>query len=264
MGRRAISLITYDPYEDRRIDPKSSANIFSCPELPGHIHDAVARAKKLIGYMELEQLKAITKQLDSMVNGHYYRLKELESSDKDYVPADESDNLRAYLKYADHNYPDRDWPVLFGALALSLAGEIVNTLWPSKEYIAAIGGEVSLIQSVNPDYSPAELTEASRRHVQEFAVEAVRAVGFGEGFKVAFEFKHEAKSRASRAAKLRHQVTDTVKDEFIAYWLQLERDGVIKSKNQAAKDFRNSLPVLPNGRKISEQTLIRALRKHLK
>ena len=128
MGRRAISLITYNPYEDQRIDPKSSADIFTCPELPSHIHDAVARAKKLVGNMGLKQLKDIAKQLDVMAAASIYCINELDNTEKDYVPADESDNLKAYLKYADHDYPDSDWPMLFGVLAFSLAGEIVNAL----------------------------------------------------------------------------------------------------------------------------------------
>lgn len=208
MGRRAISFISYDPYKDQRIDPASSKDLFKNQELPSCIHDAVSRAKKLVKLMPTSDLSKIAANLDRMVSCHHYAFEQLNNSTKNYSQSDESDNLEAFLIHANHDYPAQEWPIIFGALTLSLAGEIINTLWPTPEYIEEIGYYRTILDSADPNYDPYEVTPKLVDHANNFAVEAVRAVARGEFYSAKSNGKQAQKSEVSakggKARELRY------------------------------------------------------------
>lgn len=262
MGRRAISFISYNPFEDTRIDPKLSQDMYRYPELPTYIHDSVRRAKRLVSGMSYEDLVQKSKELDRMVTQSFYLSNELSDSPGSYTSADESDCLRAFLHHAPHNLPQETWHLYFGVLALSLAGEIVNTIWPSKEYLEEVGPELSLTQGLRPTERTSEEILASKKHqALDFAVESIRAVGFGEGLQIAFEIKKEK----IQAAKKRREPEDKIKKAYISWYFSNKGEGVFRNRTHAAELFHSKEMTEKERRIISDpNTLIRALRLHLK
>ncbi len=131
------SFISYDPFKDQRIDPSSSDGLFIHEEVRGALHDAVARAKELIGPVETKELNERALLVAQMVRDgaiHHALDDEKEDGQRDYKLGGEPDYLKAYLTHVDHDQPFEQWPALFGVLTLSLAGELINLLWPSDAY----------------------------------------------------------------------------------------------------------------------------------
>ncbi|MGS2718748.1 hypothetical protein ACVBE9_11275 [Eionea flava] len=125
MGRRAISLISYNPFTDQRIDPIDTDDIYKNKGIPGYIHDAVRRAKDLVGDISLEVLKEYVLKVDKYLRlGAPFQatIDRLNNSSRNYCSANQSDELRDVLEYADHDEPEVNKPILFGVLTLSLAG----------------------------------------------------------------------------------------------------------------------------------------------
>jgi len=236
MGRRSISFISYNPYIDQKIDPISSDDLFKYPGLPHCIHDAVFRAKKLATNMPIEQLREQARLIDGyLLNSSVPGIKDLEKSGRDYGSADESDQLKSYLNHAEHDIPNEQYSVLFGVLALSLAGEIVNTLWPSENYLQEIGPVSSIYKSLIPNYEKNQATE-DKSLVAELAIEAVRAVGFGEG--VLYEKLRATNARNARKA---HDKKGEIFQKFNEWALALEAHHPFSYPIQAARYFIDSI-----------------------
>lgn len=261
-GRRVISFVSYNPFTDQRIDPISSADLYKYKELPGCIHDAVRRAKRLVVTESLEGLRDLAARID-FYSKHHVSQVFLDSIDK-YVSADESDELMHYLEYGDHNVPVEEFPQLFGCLALSLTGELVNTLWPSDEYLAKTTRETLIMKEINPSYDP---IFSIREYAEHLAVEAVRAVGFGEKYKavvkttidVDSKYKEKAKRIASKAGRKKNEPTEKLKRGFLVFWLGLRRKNDRRSDKQAARDFLN---LLGDRKGVVEKTLTDNLSKY--
>jgi len=265
MGRRSISFISYDPYTDQRIDPASSDDLYKYSELPHCIHDAVFRAKKLTDNLPVERLREEAILLDHyLLNSSVPGVKDLEYSGRNYGAADESDQLKSYLRYAEHDIPGEKYAVLFGVLALSLAGELVNTLWPSEAYLEKIGPVSDFYKSLIPDYENTQ-AEQDKTLVFDLAVEAVRAVGFGEG--MLYEKLRETNARNAKKA---HNKKGEIFRKFKEWALSLEENHLFLYPKQAAKYYiENILQVEDLGlyRSCSEttpRTMCEKLAQHCK
>lgn len=199
MGRRAISLISYNPYTDQRIDPLDADDIYKNKDIPSYIHDAVRRAKDLVGDISIEILnKHVLKVNKYLILGAPFQaaIDRLNDSSRNYCSSNQSDELRDFLEYADHDESEFNKPILFGVLTLSLAGEMINILYPSDEYKKEVGGELELLKD---SYLGSD--EYKREVVMDLAVEAVRSAGIGEGLLIASRFKQEKSNASDKSRK---------------------------------------------------------------
>lgn len=181
MGRHAIAFISYDPYSDQRIAPQNHRDLLPHKELPPYIHDAVFRAKDLVGHLSHEELMDLAAKIDRYILGASgVAFFQGSQSERNYRPANESDRLLSFLMHGKHQEPTEDWAKLFGGLTLCLAGEIINTLWPSNEYLHEVEGELNFIAQCESDGLKRNFDHS--QHVLDLTFEAVKAVGLGEGF----------------------------------------------------------------------------------
>lgn len=186
MRRRSISFISYDPYTDQRIDPMRGSDLHKHPEIPSCIHDAVSKAKYLVGNRPHKELLEYAFGLDVIAQDSSFLLRQKSrfQGERDYSSADETDKLLAFIEQNEDSYSLEEWPVLFGVLALSFAGEIINTVWPSEAYLAATLAEKQYIDAIRRDTGKPPNSAPppySKDLLWNFAVESVRAVGVGLG-----------------------------------------------------------------------------------
>tara|TARA_R100000687_G_C6451311_1_gene165453 strand:- start:2062 stop:2952 length:891 start_codon:yes stop_codon:yes gene_type:complete len=185
LGRRRLAFIDYNPFEDKRISPKSLSDRSSLPEIPEPIHDAVRRAKAISGHLEQSLLFEIAGILDTAYRDKTSLIasksKEFEQSPYDHIPANESDHLEAFLCKSGDMIPGEERALYFCVLTYSLAGEVLNTLYPSDEYIRYTADEIDFLRMHRPDYDPRQITESNRQTALSLTVEALRAVARAEG-----------------------------------------------------------------------------------
>lgn len=240
MGRRSISFTSYDPYNDSRIDPRDSRDLYRFPELPDTIHDTVRRAKILVGVTTLDELKDRAEKIETYCKyGKMESAKSLFASNYNYMRAGESRDLMNYLKFCDHEIPVDEHPRLLGILAMSLAGEIVNALWPSGEYLGLekVAREIAWVKSINPDYDP---INSPKGYVMDLANEALIAVGHGEVLSVSAGIvKREMKTKNDKknAADKGHEEGNKIKDRCLTWYEENKNSGLFKSPRAAAKMF---------------------------
>jgi hypothetical protein len=237
--RHQLAFASYDPFTDDRIDPTDAERIFAYTELPTCVHDAVARAKRLVDKLDRDALTQRAGELTQMLgDGLVYTATALkDNTERDYAPAQESDCLKAYLEYATHSHLPEQWPSLFGLLALSLAGEITNTLWPSEPFlshrVSRTGVHTDLIEVT-------ESEEIQRQRVLDAAIEAVRTVGFGEGFKAALH-ELETKRKNRIRAKTTHKEKEPIFTRYIDWVLALGSTHTYRYQSHAEQDFLKEL-----------------------
>lgn len=184
MGYLKLAFISYDPFKDQRIDPKNHTGIYGHPDLPGRIHDAVRRAKHILGEVGGDELKEMAAQLDKWRLAFHVlsrNLEKMEAAGRDYTHAGDSDILVAYLEHHRDDIPVEEWPRYMSVFVLAMAGCIVNLLWPDEK-----------VPNELKNLSP----EAIRTEVMDHAFEAVNAIGIAQGFQLSL---YEIRSRAARA-----------------------------------------------------------------
>lgn len=262
LTRHQLSFISYDPFADERIDPTNADNLFRHPELPDCIHDAVVRAKKLIGPLSSDELTqqagALTKMLG---DGQVYTAHSLDAEPgRDYIPAHEPDCLTAYLHYVQHEIPAERRAALFGLLALSLAGEIANTLWPSDTFIAYMSPNAS---PPKDDFCDTQQDKAMQERVSDLAIEAVRAIGFGEEFQAALH-ELETKRKNSERAKKTHKGKEPLFAAYIEWALALGNNHPYRYQSHAEADFLYELAkTRPELHKLAAASTPEIMRKRL-
>ena len=145
IGRRQLAFINYDPINERTLDPENSIDRRTYPEIPEHLFYTVRRAKKIAGKLSSRQLMAIAADLDVIYRKSHVALSvQFEQQKYNYISAGLANQLKAYLAAGSHNISRSQWSIYFSVLALSLAGEVLNTLYPSQQYNEQIGNEVCL------------------------------------------------------------------------------------------------------------------------
>lgn len=259
--RRAFD--NYDPFTDQRIDPASSHDLYQHPHLPDRIHSAVLRAKRLTGHLSVGELKELALQLDRFcAHGTHDGIEEMRQLGRDYAPAGESDNLLAYLKGHRDEIPVEEWPKYFGALALTMAGCIVNLLWhqePRDDPPAWLANVLEDTPSLQPQ-------NAIPRHANEYAFEAVNIIGYAEGFRAQlYEQRHRAGS--AEGGKKSNAAWEPAKE---AYWLWamilLPPNHGYKTQREAERAFlaylRKQDP--DTYRQVASEYAYRTLRSYLK
>jgi len=227
-GWTTKAFFSYDPYEDQRIDPLDGDRE-RYPEVPFYLHSAINRAKKLVNYTPINDLL----QEISLVNriadmaAFYYEIRERDANGK-ILYSGRSGALKDYLLASNHyskmtfSYqedsfslsdaiPIEKWPRMFGVLALSLAGDIVNELWPTEEYLSlsprfdnGINDFPGPIIVGVPDNSPVPAILEQERFIQDCGTDAVQAVGFGEGMLFESQYRKEKQNAAKKPSKV-HQ-----------------------------------------------------------
>lgn len=239
LTRHQLAFVSYAPFTDTRIDPSDADSLFKHAELPTCLHDAVARAKKLMGTMDGHELTKRAGDLTQMLgDGQIYTANTItDDAERDYALAQESDCLKAYLEQATHSLPHEQWPSLFGLLALSLAGEIANALWPSEIFLRH---ETTASSQTMDKLDYDESDETQRRRLLDAAIEAVRAVGFGEGFSAALH-EIETKRKNRNRAKNTHIAKEPIFTAYIDWALALGASHPYRYQSHAEEDFLKEL-----------------------
>lgn len=211
-GKRAISFADYNPFQDGRIDPPSAEDLYrASPDLPHCIHDAIYRAKNLVGHTDLEKIKEQARYLDQEIL-RYGTVHEnvLKQRKKTYVSADEADVLMSFLKHGDHTLEPSSWASLFGVLALMCAAEIADRLWPTPASATEHAETLDRLKSLNPSYE----TDEPHEFILECAVEAVRAVGFGEAIKQLKGPSRGGRTRSAAYLPIKRLVIEIWEDNY--------------------------------------------------
>jgi len=212
-GWTTRAFFSYDPYEDQRIDPLDGDH--NCyPEVPFYLHSAVHRAKKLVNYTPIDDLLLEISLVNRIVDmaAFYYEIREKDANGgilysgragalKDYLLASNRYS-KITFSYQEDSFslsdaiPIEKWPRMFGVLALSLAGDIVNELWPTKEYLS-----LSPKLDNEPNDWPEPTILEQERFIQDYGTDAVQAVGFGEGLLLANQYKKEKQNAAKKPSR---------------------------------------------------------------
>lgn len=245
----------YDPFTDQRVDSDKADDLYRYPTLPTCLHDAVARAKRLTGHMDRETLTSLALCVDRWARDggipNSEKLEIAESQGRDYVISSEVDCLHAWLESHPDAPPLEEWPALFGVLALRLAGSILAELW-------AAGAP----QKANEGPYDAPQAQPSRLH-QEAAIEAVRAVGVGEGLKAAVGELHRREINR-RNARHSPKGKAEIQSLYIEWVGRLGESHTYRRQSHAEQDFlkwlRTEHPDLM--RHVSENTA-RTMRRRL-
>ncbi len=242
-----LAFISYNPFTDQRIGP-DDRQIYDDQKVPFYIHGAVARAKIILAKTSFEELQDYLKTVIKMLN--IAQVLRVNASVDELVKGidvfGDTGGLSIYYKatksktkfYSIHLFEDdkkpieikirKDisldlWPKLYATLALALAGEIVNVLWPSEEYLSAVEenlqaqGHTSKI--IYDDEDPAKDPIARVRLLEGYAADALQAVSLAEGMLLAAEYTNEKK----KAVNARHDKSRKIKDEFVEHYLALNQ-----------------------------------------
>tara|TARA_R110002110_G_scaffold14698_1_gene67581 strand:- start:3891 stop:4745 length:855 start_codon:yes stop_codon:yes gene_type:complete len=263
MTRHQLAFVSYDPFTDQRIDPLDGSDLHKRPELPRCAHDAVARAKKLVNKLSSADIRSQAGELAALLEqGQFCIGRKLEQqNERNYVFSDEPDLLSAYLTNADHDIPPERWPELFGILTLSLAGELVNLLWPSDAYLNLCPPQ---LESAPGHIDLNESSETVEKRVLAIAIEALRSSGFGEGFQAAL-FELESKRKNRERGKKSHKGKEPLFDAYIKWATDLGKDHPYRYQSHAEEDFINSLKSdQPDLYKLVSATTAETMRKRLK
>jgi len=222
------AFISYDPYTDTRIDPPDGKG-GSDDRVPFFLHSAVRRAKVLVDHAPLSKIISDVELIEhiTITVGVFLYEKRKKTDDgkllysgaagvlKDYLAIaskgpipfsrskllDFSDDGIAYIGVSKKNIPIERWPYLFGVLALSIAGKIVNELWPTEELSAVPPRFDNGNVGCSPD-CPDYLTDRDKElSLYCDTADALQAVGFGEGLLVAEEYRNKHKSAAEKSPK---------------------------------------------------------------
>jgi hypothetical protein len=253
VARQALAFISYNPYVDQRIDPLKAEDLYKYKDIPSCIHNAVRCAKELVNDMPIEKLKETSLKIDGyLLSGAPFSvgLSKIQNSNRDYCPTSQSDELKDFLEYGDHDEPDDNKSILFGVLALCLAGEIINILYPSKEYISIVGDELEVLKG-----SQLSSDEYKQKFVMDLAIEAVRSTGLGEGYLLGAKYRNEKVGGGKKSSKAHQELYVSFIDWALS---QPENHGFLNTEDSVNIGFIPYLkesertPFLSN--KIGERT----------
>jgi hypothetical protein len=231
VARQALAFISYDPYTDQRIDPVNASDIYKFTEIPICLHDAVRRAKHLVNKMPINDLKKCAQMVEGYISmGSSYQVNELNVSGRSYCSSSMSDDLRAFLQYADHDESVANKPILFGVLTLCLAGEIINTLYPSNKHNQQRNDKSKVFKGL---YVASD--EYRTEIVMELAIEAVRSSGFGEGLLLASNFKKEKSHASEQSRRKKNLIYDLFCDWAMS---QPKSHGFLQTEDAVNLGFR--------------------------
>ena len=271
MTFKLTSFISYNPFIDNKL-------VVDCIDdggektVPFYLPSAISRAKQLVGTTRIDELRELHRKVYSMVKrGVLIRIGLNHACEKNlpqtvgtsshlhhYFHAVQN-NIKVMATFSDKNKGSAieipvddeieisDWPKYFGVLALAIAGDIYNELWPTKEYESAVEEN----RQKNDNYVPSdyekewleknqidvEETEFSNELtqldeillLQDYACDAMQAVGLGEGLLLAA--KHfEQKSLAGAKPSKQHQ---KLYDKFIAWSIGLPKKHGFKTTEDA-------------------------------
>ncbi|MEM1402360.1 MAG: hypothetical protein AAGG55_03420 [Pseudomonadota bacterium] len=223
----------YDPFTDQRIDPKLHKDLDQHPDLPGRIHDAVSRAKRITGPLAINELQELAKTLDNWIeNAGIHQVKKLKASNRDYVWGGYSDRLITYLEANSDAVPVERWPYYLGGLALTMAGCIVNALWHDDSVETA--GDVMLeYWREHPSQHPAEKNPG---YALDYAFEAVNVVGYAEGLSSRV-FIERHKDGSAKGGKRSNQAQEPAKEAYVAFLKSLPPDHPYPTQIAAERAF---------------------------
>lgn len=230
------AFISYDPYTDTRIDTQNEKGD-SDDRVPFFLHNAVRRAKVLVGYAPISEIISDVEFVRSITIDLGIFIRELRPVTKDgkmlhcagagllkdYLMAtsggpiliSHSEEWKSLYGVKDF-YLGRNrakiaierWPYFFGVLALTIAGEIVNELWPTDEFLSVPPRYDNGNVGCGPD-SPDYLTDREEELLlHHYAADALQAVGFGEGLLVAEEYRKKYQSAAKKSPKAHQRLYD--------------------------------------------------------
>lgn len=253
--------ITYNPFTDQRIGTLHGCDQTEDGEnhIPDYLHSAVIRAKNLIGHNSIEKLRKDAVIVEKMVREaillrgfgsesiadkigphhgstaflmiYYKAVGNGGSFTFDLSPWGRNGEL--YKINLDENLTPERWSTLFGVLALYAAGDLINSISPSPEYLKAIKylnqrwedeglyfsenkinthklaelipnvPEIGIIlEETDESFELSEVEKAIYR--EHYAADAIQAVGIGEGILMGARYKTEKQS-AGAAPPKKHQ-----------------------------------------------------------